>query len=49
MRLRNSTKRKPKNMRPKKRGLLPDLDEVPQVADEMEIPDVCLGGAGTKS
>ena len=26
------------------RRFLPDPDEIPQIADEAECPDICLGG-----
>lgn len=27
----------------KQRKLLPDADEIPQIADEVDCPDICLG------
>lgn len=30
--------------RAKTRGLLPDPDEIPQIQDDVDVPDICLGG-----
>lgn len=30
--------------RAKPRKMLPDPDEIPQIADEVDCPDICLGG-----
>jgi hypothetical protein len=28
----------------KPRRFLPDPDEIPQIADDADVPDICLGG-----
>lgn len=30
--------------RAKPRKLLPDADEIPQIEDDADVPDICLGG-----
>lgn len=38
--------KRPRKRRKKARGrkFLPDADEIPQVLDEVDVPDMCIGG-----
>jgi hypothetical protein len=38
-------RKRPRKLRHRKpRRFLPDPDEIPQIADDADVPDICLGG-----